>query len=352
LLAAWDQRRVWASNQCLSAGQRLSNDTVCSPHSTRRELRRARKLASMPHTAAALRGGTLSMDLFDVLGRANSGRRRALFAEHEPALVQSLFGLRYLDAVRVIEYWIAKADAEVGEPDPAQEAPTVFLSQVGDRWALNGDLDAIGGTVVDDELKRLARELREADDRVGIRRSRAERRAAALVQMAQRSASASGPAAKLRPLFTVHVGDGTLAQLCELANGTVIRPAQLAPWIDAALMEVVLFDGPATVLSVSHRRTFTGALRRAIQARDRHCQHTSGCDRPADECDVDHIEPSSLGGPTSQFNGRLECTPHNRLAALHDAGEPPLPVSQVDFLRVFRCRAKWRVRHEPPDHEP
>jgi hypothetical protein len=84
-------------------------------------------------------------------------------------------------------------------------------------------------------------------------------------------------------------------------------------------MEVVLFDGPATVLSVSRRRSFTGALRRAIEVRDRHCQHPAGCDVPVDRCDVDHVVPWIAGGRTDQFNGRLECRAHNRHADLHDA---------------------------------
>jgi 5-methylcytosine-specific restriction endonuclease McrA len=70
------------------------------------------------------------------------------------------------------------------------------------------------------------------------------------------------------------------------------------------------------VVSVSHRRRFTGALRRAIEVRDRHCAHPSGCEVPAHLCDVDHIVPWSQGGATSQENGRLLCSTHNRLAHL------------------------------------
>ena len=91
------------------------------------------------------------------------------------------------------------------------------------------------------------------------------------------------------------------------------------------MYEVVLFDGPSTVVSVSNKRLFTGALRRAIEVRDRHCQHPSGCDEPADRCDVDHIVPASRGGPTSQGNGRLECKVHNRNPVKHDHGALPRP---------------------------
>jgi 5-methylcytosine-specific restriction endonuclease McrA len=87
--------------------------------------------------------------------------------------------------------------------------------------------------------------------------------------------------------------------------------------------------------------------------RDRHCQHPAGCDVPVDRCDVDHIVPHARGGETSQFNGRLECTAHNRHADLHDhdaVGLPARPITQLDRIRA---RIRWRILHDhPEDHEP
>jgi hypothetical protein len=108
------------------------------------------------------------------------------------------------------------------------------------------------------------------------------------------------------------------------------------------MLESVIFDGRSTVISVSHKRTFTGAIRRAIQVRDRHCQHASGCDQSAEDCDVDHIVPHGHGGPTSQFNGRLACPPHNRHADKRECDARPLPVCHVDRLDHLRARIRWR----------
>ena len=160
--------------------------------------------------------------------------------------------------------------------------------------------------------------------------------------MATRSATAPADGRRPKPLFTALVGDETLSQLCELANGTVVTPGQLVRWIGDADLETVLFDGPSTVISVSHRRSFTGALRRAVEVRDRRCQHTSGCDVPADRCDVDHIVPYAADGPTSQFNGKLECPPHNRDSDRHDHGGTPRPSRPVDRLDEIRCRLRWK----------
>jgi hypothetical protein len=49
---------------------------------------------------------------------------------------------------------------------------------------------------------------------------------------------------------------------------------------------------------------------------------------------------------TSQFNGRLECRPHNRDAAKHDHGAHPLPERPVTVLDEIRARLRWRYLHE------
>jgi 5-methylcytosine-specific restriction endonuclease McrA len=59
-------------------------------------------------------------------------------------------------------------------------------------------------------------------------------------------------------------------------------------------------------------RFYTGATRRAVELRDRRCTHPY-CHRPLDDCEVDHIVTYAEGGPTTQENGRLLCSFHNRL---------------------------------------
>ena len=47
------------------------------------------------------------------------------------------------------------------------------------------------------------------------------------------------------------------------------RRVTLAGWLTEAMIERVVFDGPDRVQAVGHQRAFTGALRRAIEVRDR-----------------------------------------------------------------------------------
>jgi hypothetical protein len=350
--ASWDQRMVWADNGARSAAVRLANETSSSTSSAGVDLRRARQLRSMPATATALASGDISPDHVDLLSKAAQPWRNASFADHEDTLVEQCKFLRFADARKMIDYWCARADADAAEDRAERQRNAAHLNvspTLDGTVVITGTLDPIGGSIVSDELTRIERELYLADKRDGITRTASQRRAAALVEMATRSATTPAGGRRPKPLFTALVGDETLSHLCELANGMIVTPGQVVQWAGDADLETVLFDGPSTVISVSHRRGFTGALRRAVQVRDRHCRHTSGCDVPADQCDVDHIVPHAAAGPTSQFNGKLECTPHNRDSDRHDHGGTPRPSRPIDRLDEIRCRLRWSLLREPDD---
>ncbi len=109
------------------------------------------------------------------------------------------------------------------------------------------------------------------------------------------------------------VGYETFAgMLAELADGTVVSPASLRPWLDEAWIERVVFHGPRRVIDLwAQHRLFTGATRRAVELRDRECFHPF-CDVAAADCDIDHVLPWAAGGETTQANGRVACGFHNR----------------------------------------
>jgi hypothetical protein len=353
-IAEWDRRGVWGDDGSLSAPHRLARDTRTALASARTEVRRARHCRYMPAARAAIHDGRFSLDHIDVFARAATPARRARFSMDEEFLIEVSAPLRMHQAVKAVNHWCQQADAADGiEPAPpkhAVEHARLHVSTTLDQTvAIDGSLDAIGGCIFTKELKRLERREYLADRALGVERSGAQRRAAALVEMATRSSSAPANGRRPAPLFTVLLGDPSFASLCELSNGTVLTPAQLAPWLSSALLETVLFDGRHTVISVSQRRHFVGALRRAIEVRDRHCQHPSGCDVPAEDCDVDHIVPRSVGGLTHQFTGRIECPPHNRDPKKHDHDAEPRPFRPISSLDHIRGRLRWRYQRDNAD---
>jgi phage gp46-like protein len=321
LISAWDGRGVWADDGSRSAAHRLAREASMAVGSAMVELRRARQLRSMPHTAAALASGALSPDHVDLLGRANHGSRTALFVDHEAMLVEQCQLLRFPDACRMVDYWRQRTDAEGTEDEAARlhaarhASVAETIDGVVDLRAL---LDPVGGAAFKAELDRLERRLYLADKKSGTVRTVGQRRADALVEMAHRSRTSGPGGLRPRPLITILVGETWFAHVCELADGTVVAPGPIVPLLSEADIERVVFDGPDRVLAVSRRRRFTGALRRAIEVRDRRCQHPSGCDEPADNCDVDHRRPCTDSGETSQDNGEIQCRPHNRDTTKHD----------------------------------
>jgi len=256
----------------------------------------------------------------------------------------------------MVRYWTSAADDTLGRDPQAvarrqAERSFVRTSPMLDGMVrLDAELDPIAGATVTAVLDRIERELHLTDQAAGVTRTIPMRRAAALVEMACR-ATTEKPGRRPRPLFSVVIGDEPFHQLCELADGTVITPGHLLTHLATADIETFLFDGQ-TVIASSPRRTFTGRLRRAIEVRDRRCQHPAGCDEPAPRCDVDHIVPASHGGPTSQTNGRLGCPPHNR-HTLRDhpdtTSRPERPVTPAD---IDRLRRRWRHAHDLDPHEP
>lgn len=124
VIAAWDHRDVWRDDGSRSAGARHSRETSTSVATGKAEVRRARQLGDIPHTATALAEGALSPDHVDLLGRANSQSRSSFFTDHEDVLVEQCKVLRYGDAYRMVEYWRHHADAAAGEDEAARQHDT------------------------------------------------------------------------------------------------------------------------------------------------------------------------------------------------------------------------------------
>ena len=106
--------------------------------------------------------------------------------------------------------------------------------------------------------------------------------------------------------------DTLIGPILELFNRTMVTPGAVVPHLTDAYVERVVFDSPSRVLDVgAQRRFFTGALRRAIEIRDRTCFHPS-CDEVPQRPEIDHIHDAAKGGPTTQDNAQAGCGYHNR----------------------------------------
>jgi hypothetical protein len=298
---------------------------------------RARGLRHLPFTEAAWLAGDISVSHVRALLDARRPSTEDQMAKDEEMLVGQAKELQFRHFAKAVAYWEQLADDDASDERARyqREDRYVHLSQ-GFRggWVLDGEMDDIGGGVVAGEVSRLEAELFKADwaeaklrldrdpDAWELARTPRQRRADALVDMAIRSASTAPDAQRPEPLFTVVVDRETFCgRICELANGTVVAPGSLVPWLSRAWVERVLFNAKSRKIDVSvAQRLFKGATRRAIEVRDGECYHPS-CDVAGPDCQADHIIPYAAGGPTTQENGRLACGFHNR----ERHKPPPIP---------------------------
>src|SRR5207253_1315569 len=104
----------------------------------------------------------------------------------------------------------------------------------GDMHCLDGLFDVVGGEIYSNELKRIEKEMFDADwaqakARVGddvnvtdLWRTAAQRRADAAVEMAIRSRGFPADGRRPEPLFSVLLGWDALMSICELDGGAVV----------------------------------------------------------------------------------------------------------------------------------
>lgn len=185
---------------------------------------------------------------------------------------------------------------------------------------LDGWLDSAGGAAVRTALEPLARPTGEGDDRC-----REHRLADALVELSTHSLDAGlvPQQAGQRPHLQVTTSLETLKGLLGSPAGemefafpicakTVARLA-----CDSTITRVVLASDSVVIDVGRAKRVVSGSTRRALDARDGHCQWR-GCDRPPSWSAAHHVVHWARGGLTNLANLVLLCYRHHWMA--HEGG--------------------------------
>jgi hypothetical protein len=325
---SFDTWGEWARDGATTATAWI--DTTCHlpKKEVRTQLRRGKALASLPLVAQAWMNGEIGAAHVDALIRVTRPVTEEALSRDEEILVDVARTLKFAEFATALDYWEQRADQD-GSNEAAEAKKTqrdVYLYPSPNGYLGEMRFETIGGAIVSKELKRLEDELFEADraearERLGrdprndeLARTPAQRRADAMIEMSVRSAAANVVEGRRpEPLFTVLIGYPTLfGCISQLEQGPVVAPGSLLSWLNTATFERIVFAPNERAECSITSRFFTGATRRAIEVRDLQCQHEF-CDRPAAECQIDHIVPWSEGGLTEQSNAQVLCGPHNRM---------------------------------------
>ncbi|GIG21510.1 hypothetical protein Cch01nite_22340 [Cellulomonas chitinilytica] len=333
-----------------------------------RQVRQAEALRSMPVLADAVSSGTLPVSHLDAVARASAAASPAISELLTSAAGQStvLALARAHDApafARSLTGWVAAHDPAALEQghEVQRRARFLHLSHQSDGTFVRGRLDSMAG-------HRLQLALEATGQEPGEDRTPEQARADALVALADRalSAPATLSGTSQRPHLSVLVdaetvaavqrrqrgahadgaggpggaggaggglrahdageGAGCLAGVhpafqpadedavapATLEDGTPVPSSELARLLcDSELTRMVLTAESVPLDLGRTVRTYTGAQRRAVVARDRHCAWPS-CSTPARWGEVHHIRWWDRDdGATSVDNGVLLCSFHH-----------------------------------------
>jgi hypothetical protein len=369
LVATADARRTFAPSGYLNTASWLADRNNTPVGDAQADVRLAHRLRTMPATRASLAAGDITARHAHKLAGLNAPATAAPFAEAEEFLVGQARTMRWADFTRAMDYWRREArpddDDKHAKSDFEHRNVTLHDGLRG-TGLLGGELTPLAKATIAGALGPIEREMFEADwatakavhgdatTTAHLARTPQQRRHDALVEMAKRAATAAAGGKRPRPLFTVMLGYAAFKNVCELADGTLLAPSELASVLDDALIERIIFDGPSRVLEVGEARSFRGAGRRAIEAIHRYCQG-AGCHVPAERCEVDHLWRYRDGGPTIQANGELKCGPHNRQREKPRPKRTPprhpppeLTLEQrATHLEHLRAKIRDRCLHDP-----
>ena len=279
------------------------------------------RLADLPFVSKALETDDLSFDQAQIFTQFPDHLYDELTSA-EVMLVNAASPLSVADTRRLVEYWKAAVDGP-GTAAELEERRYLHASRTfAGMVKVDGLFDPVTGDLILTALDA-AMAPPAGDDR----RTGRQRRADAWAEVA-RSFLDSGEASGTEKPHVVVVTDLDALQghgggTHETLNGHVLTPEQVRRYACACTISRIVFGPGSEPLDIGRAtRTVPAAMRRALNVRDRHCQHPSGCDRPARWCDAHHKQHWADGGPTSLTNLTLLCRYHT---LEHQTGRPPPP---------------------------
>jgi hypothetical protein len=313
-----DRRGVHVRDAFVSLTSWLTSRLRIAPSVAARHIRLARALPRMPHAAAALAAGELSVESAGLLVSVRDADPEQ-FDRCEEALVDLAARLPVADLRRAIERWRCLADTASAEAESERrfERRGLYVSPTLDGMVrLDGDLDPETGQSVLTAIRSLV----DAWARSGAedRRSPAQRRADALGELCRRYLDSAdrptvgGERPHLNLTVDLPVLERRAGRRCELDDaGGITAEAARRLACDAGLSRVIV-GASSEPLDVGRRTPVVPpGLRRALVVRDRGCRFP-GCDRPHPWTDAHHIVHWADGGPTSASNLVLLCRRHHR----------------------------------------
>jgi hypothetical protein len=323
----WDRGADWALNGFLSPRSWLACRTPIGRLGASRLVGSARFVREHEATGDALADGDISCAHVETMA-AVAANREEEFEANEDTLVGVAKALSPDDFAVIARRWRSIADDELSKLEARERYERRHLhvsTTLFGMGVIDGELDADGIATLLEALD-LAAPPDKADG-VAAPRTLSQRRADALVDIADAFLAAQGKGGRPEVGLNVVIDEDTLAgtptvdlrrMRCDLDRvGPISRETALRLACDSAVRRVVM-RGESEVLDLGRaQRLASPALRRALVLRDRGCVFP-GCDRPPEWCDAHHIIWWERHGTTDRDNCCLLCRRHHTMC--HEGG--------------------------------
>jgi hypothetical protein len=300
-----------------------------------------------------MRAGHLSLDHVEAIADRYSEKHAAAWAEAMPHIVEHARTMRFEDLTRNLH-----AFANDLAPKSAEEKFEQLVEGRRCEKRANQDfdgfglvrawLDPIAYETFATEHDRITDELFCQDwafcqevlghdpdevELTELTRSRRQRAADALVELARRSKTLAGGRVAVAAEVVLHTTLDTYQEalrhkladdpndqmvippdgFCETADGTPVSPSAavyLSLW---GRVRRIVFGADDEIISYGRARDlFTPVQKAAVLAQYRRCAHPYGCDLTGRRLQVDHVLERHQGGPTDIDNAQPLDSSHNR----------------------------------------
>jgi hypothetical protein len=309
------------------------------------------QLYRLPNCADAVAAGAIGFAHLSVLARTASALAESAFPETE-----LLERARESSAGRLWHYCMRLRHAL--DPEGVARDQRIAVEQRRLQFsvwedgsvAISGRLDPIGGAAVRTALEPLAQPMGQGDDRC-----LEHRQADAFVELATHSLDAGlvPQHASQRPHLQVTTTLETLRGLqgspaADMEFSTPISSTTVQRLACDGNISRVVFGPDSVVVDVGRAvRVVSGATRRALNARDQHCQWP-GCERTASWSAAHHLVHWIQGGATDLTNLTLLCHRHHWM--VHEGGWKLARSDDGRLLAIPPVYDYYRVR--APDTIP
>ena len=293
-----------------------------SPGAAHRLVAAGRALQELPAVAAAFADGRVTAEQVAAITPVTkpenvtaAAAQGVQLADVDVVLAEVAATRPHAELRQVVHHYLERLDPDGPEPDPTEQRALTLVKHPDGSVSGHFELDAVGG----EKVQAVVESFVQADRPKGDLRNRRQQLGDALVQWADVTLAA-GHAPILRTVKPHVVVTIPLADLVDPATLPGAGRTGFGAEISAARARMLACDGNVTRIVIGPEgqpldlgrthRVVPPHLRRAVEARDRHCVF-AGCWKPSYWCDVHHLLHWADDGETSLENSALLCERHH-----------------------------------------